>query len=56
MKCDRKKPESCFNCTLPECIDDGNGSPQKEESRILAELLPDHKKHRKDKRWDEGLL
>ena len=22
MKCDRKKPESCFNCPYPECIED----------------------------------
>ncbi len=22
MKCTRHKPEACFNCTLPECIDE----------------------------------
>ena len=21
MVCNRKKPESCFNCTLPDCLD-----------------------------------
>ena len=48
MKCLRKKPEACFNCTLPDCVD--TGSPERDETAYLHEFLPDHKTHRTDKR------
>ena len=48
MKCNRKKPEACFNCTLPDCID--TGAPERAETDMLNEHIPDRKLHRTDKR------
>lgn len=48
MKCNRKKPESCFSCTLPDCID--SGAPERAETDMMNEFIPDHKLHRSDKR------
>ena len=48
MKCNRKKPESCFNCTLPDCID--SGAPERAETDMMNEFIPDRKLHRTDKR------
>lgn len=50
MKCTRKKPESCFNCTLPDCLDSGCWAPDREETDLLNEYIPDRKTHRTDKR------
>ena len=46
MRCTRKKPECCFNCTLPDCIDDGNSTPDKSETAYLEGLFPEHKIYR----------
>ena len=48
MRCDRKKPESCFSCTLPDCID--SGAPERAETAMLNEFIPDRMLHRTDKR------
>ena len=53
MKCNRKKPEACFNCTLPDCVD--SGAPERAETDLLKECLPDRMLHRTDKRRKEVL-
>jgi len=35
MKCNRKKPEACFNCTLPDCIDDESEKTEEELNMVL---------------------
>ena len=37
MKCTRHKPEACFNCTLPECIDTSY-STTPEETQCLRNV------------------
>jgi len=48
MICKRKKPEACFNCTLPDCTD--ISAPERAETEILHEHIPDSHIHRTDKR------
>ena len=38
MKCNRKKPESCFNCTLPECIENEGITEEENEAMMCADL------------------
>jgi hypothetical protein len=44
----RKNPGSCFSCTLPDCID--SGAPERVETDMLNEFIPDRMFHRTDKR------
>ena len=59
MKCTREKPEACFNCPYPDCIDTGrkdrteyfqayyqNMSEEKKEKR-RKRALRYYRKHRK---------